>query len=47
MNHIPLIIKREYLSKVRKKSFIIMTILSPLLMVGLFSLIVFESELFS
>ena len=32
MNHIPLIIKREYLSKVRKKSFIIMTILSPFIL---------------
>ncbi|MBN2214632.1 MAG: ABC transporter permease [Bacteroidales bacterium] len=31
MNKIPLIIKREYLSRVRKKSFIIMTILGPLL----------------
>lgn len=31
MNKIPLIIKREYLSRVRKRSFIIMTILGPLL----------------
>jgi ABC-2 type transport system permease protein len=31
MNKIPLIIKREYLSRVRKKSFIIMSILGPLL----------------
>ena len=35
MNKILLIIKREYLSRVRKKSFIIMTILGPVLMVGL------------
>lgn len=28
MNHLPLIIKREYLSKVKNKSFIVMTILS-------------------
>ena len=35
MNKILLIIKREYLSRVRKKSFIIMTILGPLLMAGL------------
>ena len=32
MNKILLIIKREYLSRVRKKSFIIMTILGPVLM---------------
>jgi ABC-2 type transport system permease protein len=32
MNKISLIIKREYLSRVKKKSFIIMTILGPLLM---------------
>ena len=35
MNKILLIIKREYLSRVRKKSFIIMTILGPVLMAGL------------
>ena len=35
MNHIPLIIKREYLSKVRKKSFIIMTILSPFIIAAI------------
>ena len=35
MHKIWLIIKREYLVRVRKKSFIIMTILGPLLMVGL------------
>lgn len=38
MNKIFLIIKREYLSRVRKKSFIIMTILGPLLIGGIFSL---------
>lgn len=36
MNTISLIIKREYLTRVRKKSFIIMTILGPLLMASLF-----------
>ncbi len=36
MNKIKLIIAREYLTRVRKKSFIIMTILGPLLMAGLF-----------
>ena len=37
MNKISLIIQREYLSRVRKKSFIIMTILAPLLFGGIFS----------
>lgn len=36
MNKISLIIKREYLTRVRQKSFIIMTILGPLLMAALF-----------
>ena len=35
MNKILLIIKREFLVRVKKKSFIIMTILAPLLMAGL------------
>lgn len=35
MNKISLIIKREYLTRVRKKSFIVMTILGPLLMAGI------------
>ncbi|HRB39692.1 MAG TPA: hypothetical protein PKX86_03135 [Bacteroidia bacterium] len=35
MNIILLIIQREYLTRVKKKSFIIMTILGPLLMGGL------------
>jgi ABC-2 type transport system permease protein len=44
MNKLKLIIKREFLAKVRNKSFIIMTILSPLLMVGLMVLIVFLNQ---
>ncbi|HEX5001336.1 MAG TPA: ABC transporter permease [Bacteroidia bacterium] len=36
MSTISLIIKREYLSRVRKKSFIIMTILGPVLMAAIF-----------
>jgi ABC-2 type transport system permease protein len=36
MNKIPLVIQREYLTRVRKKSFLIMTILGPLLMGGIF-----------
>lgn len=35
MNKISLIIKREYLTRVRKKSFIVMTILGPILMAAL------------
>ena len=35
MNKILLIIKREYLTRVKKKSFIVMTIIGPLLMAGL------------
>lgn len=37
MNIVGLIIRREYLSRVRKKSFIIMTIVGPLLMGGIFA----------
>jgi ABC-2 type transport system permease protein len=39
MNKISVIIKREYITRVRKKSFIIMTILAPLLMAGMFVII--------
>ena len=35
MNSILLIIQREYLSRVRKKSFLIMTLLTPFLMAGI------------
>ncbi|WP_452221932.1 ABC transporter permease [Lacinutrix salivirga] len=45
MNHLPLIIKREYLTKVRNKSFLIMTILSPLIMIGLIMLVAYLSQL--
>ncbi len=37
MNKIILIIRREYLARVRKRSFIIMTILGPLLIGGIFA----------
>jgi len=37
MNKIALIIRREYLARVRKRSFVIMTILGPLLIGGIFS----------
>lgn len=45
MNHLPLIIKREYLNKVRNKSFIVMTFLSPLIFVGIFALVGYLSSL--
>ncbi|WP_405385130.1 ABC transporter permease [Maribacter sp. LLG6340-A2] len=45
MNKLPLIIKREYLAKVRNKSFVIMTFLSPLLMVGMILLISYLTQL--
>ena len=35
MNKLALIIKREFIAKVRNKSFIVMTFLSPLLFVGI------------
>jgi len=44
MNKLKLIIKREFLAKVKNKSFIVMTVLSPLLMVGLMVLIIFLNE---
>ncbi len=40
-----LIIKREYLAKVRNKSFIIMTILSPILIVGMIVLIAYLTKI--
>ncbi|MGV8945254.1 MAG: ABC transporter permease [Lutibacter sp.] len=44
MDKLKLIIKREFLAKVKNKSFLVMTILSPLMVVGLLSLIVFLNE---
>ena len=38
MKNIFLVLKREYLVRVRKKSFIVMTLLTPLLMAALFTL---------
>ena len=43
MNKIGLIIKREYFTRVKKKSFIIMTILGPLLIVGFLSITILIS----
>ena len=45
MNKLILIIKREYLAKVRNKSFVIMTFLSPILMVGMIVLIAYLTKI--
>ncbi|WP_397363369.1 ABC transporter permease [Olleya sp. R77988] len=45
MNHLPLIIKREYLTKVRNKAFIIMTFLSPLIMIGLITVVAYLAQM--
>ncbi|QFZ55797.1 ABC transporter permease [Oceanihabitans sp. IOP_32] len=45
MNHLPLIIKREYLTKVKNKSFIVMTFLSPIIMIVLISVVAYLSQL--
>ena len=41
MNKILLVIKREYLSRVRKKTFILSTILTPLVFAGIFAAVIF------
>ena len=45
MNKIAIVIKREYMTRVRKKSFIILTLLMPVLFVGMIVGIVFLSTL--
>ena len=45
MNHLPLIIKREYLTKVKNKSFLIMTVLSPIIMIALIAIVAYLSQL--
>lgn len=45
MSKLTLIIKREYLAKVRNKSFVIMTFLSPILMVGMVVLIAYLTKI--
>ena len=45
MNHLPLIIKREYLTKVKNRSFIVMTFLSPLIMIALIAVVAYLSQL--
>ena len=44
MDKLLLIIKREFIAKVRNKTFIIMTFLSPLLMIGMISLVAFLTK---
>jgi len=41
MNKILLIVKREYLSRVRKKSFLLATFLVPLLLIGIYGLTIY------
>ncbi len=43
MNKIFLIIQREYLSRVKKKSFLVMTFLVPALIIGMYALVAFLS----
>lgn len=45
MNHLPLIIKREYLTKVRNKAFIVMTFVSPLIFIALFTVVGYLSQI--
>ncbi|MDG3581474.1 ABC transporter permease [Galbibacter pacificus] len=44
MDKLILIIKREYLAKVRNKSFIVLTILSPLIIVAMIALVVYLAK---
>ena len=44
MNKILLIIQREYVTRVRKKSFIIMTLLVPALLAGMFAIIAYVAN---
>lgn len=45
MNHLSLIIQREYLNKVKNKSFIVMTFLSPIIMIALIALVAYLSQI--
>jgi ABC-2 type transport system permease protein len=45
MNHLSLIIEREYLTKVKNKSFIVMTILSPIIMIALIAVVAYLSQI--
>src|SRR5690606_41913387 len=45
MNHLGLIIEREYLTKVKNKSFMVMTILSPIIMIALIAVVAYLSQI--
>ncbi|MBT8286450.1 MAG: ABC transporter permease [Flavobacteriaceae bacterium] len=45
MNHLGLVIKREYLTKVRNRAFIVMTILSPVILIVLFAVVAYLAQL--
>ncbi|HET8886772.1 MAG TPA: ABC transporter permease [Salinimicrobium sp.] len=45
MHNLKLIIKREYLARVRNKTFVVMTFLSPLILVGMIMLITYLTTL--
>ncbi|HET8809656.1 MAG TPA: ABC transporter permease [Flavobacteriaceae bacterium] len=45
MRNLKLIVKREYLAKVKNKTFVVMTFLSPLIMVGMIALIAYLTTL--
>ncbi|GAA0871286.1 ABC transporter permease [Gangjinia marincola] len=45
MNKLPLIIKREFKARVRNRTFVVMTFVSPLIFVGMIMLIAFLSNL--
>lgn len=45
MNHLSLIIQREYLNKVKNKSFVIMTFLSPVIMIALVAVVAYLSQI--
>ena len=45
MNHLSLIIEREYLTKVKNKSFIVMTVLSPIVMIVLVAVVAYLSQM--
>lgn len=44
MNKIILIIQREYFSRVKKKSFLLVTFLVPLMMIGMYALMIFLTK---
>ncbi|WP_159021343.1 ABC transporter permease [Formosa sp. L2A11] len=47
MNHLPLIIRREYLTKVKNKAFIVMTIISPIVLIALIATVAYLSQISS